>query len=57
MDNFSNQLYGKTVSDGQIYKFFRSKGLHPRQKRDGVYRFRCYLGIKYREDPEQWSIF
>lgn len=57
VDNFSNTLYGKNITPSQIYKFFRSKGLYPTQKREGGNRIRCYKGIKFREEAEQLTIY
>ena len=57
VDNFSNELFGKEVTIAQIYKFFRTKGLYPKQKREGLYRIRCYQGIKFREDEQQLDIY
>ena len=56
VDKFSNELFGKEVTVAQIYKFFRTKGLHPKQKRDGWDRIRCYQGIKFVEE-EQLEIY
>ena len=57
VENFSNELFGKKVTANQIYKFFRSKGLYPTQKREGSDRVRCYLGIKFKDEPEQWGMY
>ena len=57
VDNFSESLYGKNITPSQIYKFFRSKGLYPSQKREGGSRVRCYKGIKFREEAEQLTIY
>ena len=56
VDKFTNELFGKEVTSRQIYKFFRTKGLYPKQKRDGWDRIRCYQGIKFVEE-EQLEIF
>lgn len=56
VDKFTNELFGKEVTSPQIYKFFRTKGLYPKQKRDGWDRIRCYQGIKFVEE-EQLEIF
>jgi len=56
VDKFSNELFGKEVTVAQIYKFFRTKGLHPKQKREGLNRIRCYQGIKFVEE-EQLEIY
>ena len=56
VDNFSNELFGKEVTPAQITKFFRTKGLHPKQKREGLNRIRCYQGIKFVEE-EQFEIY
>ena len=52
VDKFTNELFGKEVTPAQIYKFFRTKGLYPKQKRDGWDRIRCYQGIKFREEVQ-----
>ena len=56
VDKFSNELFGKEVTPAQINKFFRTKGLHPKQKRQGLDRIRCYQGIKFVEE-EQLEIY
>ncbi|MDC0093943.1 hypothetical protein OAI86_06420 [Alphaproteobacteria bacterium] len=51
-NEFSRSLYGAIIQKNTIYKFFKSQGHPPRQKRIiseriRSERIRCYVGLKY----------
>ena len=46
-NEFSKSLYGTIIEKNTIYKFFKSQGHFPKQKRIRSERIRCYLGLKY----------
>jgi putative DNA primase/helicase len=46
-NEFSKSLYGKEIESYKVYKFFKSLGHHPKQKRIRYDRIRCYMGLKY----------
>jgi len=46
-NEFSKSLYGTILEKNTIYKFFKSQGHFPKQKRIRSERIRCYLGLKY----------
>ena len=46
-NEFSKSLYGKVIENYKVYKFFKSLGHHPKQKRIRYDRIRCYMGLKY----------
>jgi len=46
-NEFSRSLYGAIIQKNTIYKFFKSQGHPPRQKRIRLERIRCYVGLKY----------
>jgi len=46
-NEFSKSLYGTIIEKNTIYKFFKSQGYFPKQKRIRSERIRCYLGLKY----------
>ena len=46
-NEFSRSLYGAIIQKNTIYKFFKSQGHPPSQKRIRSERIRCYVGLKY----------
>ena len=47
--SFSYDLHEKSISMSKLYKFFRSKGLEPKQKRNNYNKIRCFEGLRYSE--------